>query len=321
MPPALTEATIYLKICAVGFIFIWGYNGLSAILRAMGDSRSPFRIITASSFANILLDLILMGVLHMGVAGAAIATMLSQAMSFLLALILVLKNPDIYGLSLTNINIAGKKLRGILHLGIPTALQMTIAGISWLVVTYFINHYGVDVSAGNGVSIKIKDTCQLILSSMSTGTSTMVAQNLGAGLFDRTKEVLRQAMKIAVTTALLLTVLIEITAPFLAAFFTDDPAVLDAAVLNLRIEMLGQLFYAIFLTYHGFMTGAGHTLIVMLSSFVNCILVRVILVILLEHTMGLPGIYLACMISPFASVPIGFVYVRTNIWKRSLVTK
>ena len=319
--PALDEATIYLKICAVGFIFIWGYNGLSAILRAMGDSQSPFRIIMTSSIINIILDLVMMGAMHMGVAGAALATMLSQAVSFIFALVLVLKSPDVYGLRLSNMAIMKEKLFSILHLGIPTALQMTIAAISWLVVTYFINHYGVDVSAGNGVSIKIKDTCQLVLSSMSTGTSTMVAQNLGAGLFDRTKEVFHQAMKIAVATALVLTIFVEITAPFLAAFFTNDPAVLDAAVLNLRIEMIGQLFYAMFLTYHGLMTGAGHTLIVMFSSFVNCILVRVILVVLLEQAMGLPGIYLACMIAPFASVPIGFIYVRTNVWRKSLVQK
>lgn len=317
--PALEEATVYLKICSIGFLFIWGYNGLSAILRAMGDSQSPFRIIMATSFLNIGLDFLLMGALHMGTAGAALATMLSQALSFILALILVLRNSDLYGLQWSGMMMQKEKLLRILQLGIPTALQMTIAAISWLVVTYFINRYGVDVSAGNGVSIKIKDTCQLVISSLSTGTSTMVAQNLGAKLYDRTKKVLQQAMKISVSCAIVLTIFVEITAPFLAAFFTKSPAVLDAAVLNLRIEMFGQLFYAIFMTYHGFMTGAGHTMVVMFSSFVNCIPVRVVLVIILEHFLGLPGIYLACMIAPFASVPIGFIYVRTGIWKRSLV--
>lgn len=319
--PALKEATIYLQICSLGFLFIWGYNGLSAILRAMGDSKSPFRIIMFTSLINIILDVILMGLLHMGVAGAALATMFSQAVSFIFALILVLKSPEIYGLQLSNMTIYKDKLFHILKLGIPTALQMTIAAISWLVVTYFINHYGVDVSAGNGVSIKIKDTCQLILSALSTGTATMVAQNLGAGLYDRTKQVLRKSMTIAVVTALVLTILVELAAPFLAAIFTKDPAVLQAAVLNLRIEMLGQIFYAIFLTYHGFMTGAGHTMVVMFSSFVNCIPVRIVLVVLLERIYGATGIYLACMIAPFASVPIGFIYARSNIWRRSLVKK
>lgn len=319
--PALEEATTYLKISSVGFVFIWGYNGLSAILRAMGDSNSPFRIIMISSITNIILDFLMMGIWQMGVAGAALATMLSQALSFFLSLALVLKNPQLYGLKLSNLSIVSEKCINILRLGVPCALQMTIAAISWLVVTYFINSYGVDVSAGNGVSIKIKDTCQLILTSMSTGTSTMVAQNLGAKLYDRTKDILYQAMKIAISTAIALTIFVEISAPFLASFFTKDSAVLSAAVMNLRIEMVGQIFYAIFLTYHGFMTGAGHTLVVMFSSFVNCILVRVILVLLLEHAIGLNGVYLACMIAPFSSIPIGFIYIQTGIWKRSLVQK
>lgn len=86
--PALEEATTYLKISSVGFLFIWGYNGLSAILRAMGDSNSPFRIIMISSITNIILDFLMMGIWQMGVAGAALATMLSQALSFFCHLLL-----------------------------------------------------------------------------------------------------------------------------------------------------------------------------------------------------------------------------------------
>lgn len=318
--PALEEAVIYLKICSVGFFFIWGYNGLSAILRAMGDSRTPFRIVMITSLANIFLDLLLMGAFHLGVAGAALATTASQGLSFLLCLVIVLRRPAVYGLTLHKLGIIRDKSASIFRLGIPCSLQMTIAAISWLVVTFFINKYGVTASAGNGVSIKIKDVCQLVLSAMSTGTATMAAQNLGAGLYDRAGQVLKEAMKITISISLILMLFAEVTAPFICGFFTKEPEVLHAAVLNLRIEMVGQIFYAIFLTYHGFMTGAGHTVWVMFSSFVNCIPVRIILVVILERIFGLTGIYLACMIAPFASVPIGFLYVRSGIWRRSLVS-
>ena len=317
--PALMEAVTYLQICSIGFLFIWGYNALSAILRAMGDSRSPFVIIMISSVLNIILDTLFMAVLHMGVAGAALATLISQISSFVLGLYFVLKNPDEYGLALNKLRPYKDKLIRIIHLGIPCALQMTIAAISWLVVTYFINKYGTVVSAGNGISIKIKDVCQLITSAIATGTSTIIAQNLGAGLYDRARNVLSQALKIAVCTALVLMVFVELTAPYLAGFFTNDPDVLSAAVTNLRIEMIGQIFYAFFQTYHGMMTGAGHTMMVMSSSFVNCILVRVILVIILERFMGLNGVYLACMIAPSASVPIGMLYVKSGVWKRTYI--
>lgn len=136
--PALEEATTYLKISSVGFVFIWGYNGLSAILRAMGDSNSPFRIIMISSITNIILDFLMMGIWQMGVAGAALATMLSQALSFFLSLALVLKNPQLYGLKLSNLSIVSEKCINILHLGVPCALQMTIAAISWLVTSTMV---------------------------------------------------------------------------------------------------------------------------------------------------------------------------------------
>lgn len=319
--PALHEAKTYLQICALGMIFIWGYNALSAVLRATGDSSNPFRIIMVSSLINIVLDLIFMGPLHMGVAGAAIATMLSQGVSFLIALFIVLKHETIYGLKLNRLGIIADKLRLILKLGIPCVLQMTIAAISWLVVTYFINGYGVDVSAGNGVSVKIKDICQLVISSMSTGVSAMIAQNLGAQLYDRAKEILYTTMKLAVLISVVMIVIVEIGAPTLAGCFSNEPAVIDAAVLNLRIEIIGQIFYAGFLTYHALMTGAGHTTMVMISSFTNCILVRVVLAALFNHFWGLPGVYIACMIAPFSSVPIGMLYTRSGIWKRSLLSK
>lgn len=89
-----------------------------------------------------------------------------------------------------------------------------------------------------------------------------------------------------------------------------------AASLNLRIEIIGQIFYAVFMIYHGFAIGAGHTWFVLLSSFVNCILVRVVLVVILEGFLGLPGIFLACMAAPSASVPLGIIYVKTNVWKK-----
>lgn len=317
--PALHEATTYLRICSLGLLFIWGYNALSSILRATGDSSSPFRIILISSILNIILDIICMGPLQLGVAGAAIATVLSQAVSFFIALHLVLKNEDFYGLKLNQLGIVRDKLKLILKLGIPCVLQMTIAAISWLVVTYFINGYGVDVSAGNGVSVKIKDTCQLILSSLSTGVSGMIAQNLGSKLYDRAKEILYTTMKLAVGISICMIILVEIGAPSLARCFSNDPAVIDAAVLNLRIEIIGQIFYAGFLTYHALMTGAGHTTMVMISSFTNCILVRVVLAALFNHFWGLSGVYWACMIAPFSSIPIGMIYTRSGIWKRTLV--
>ena len=316
--PSMAEAMAYLQICAVGMVPVFGYNALAAVLRGVGDSRTPLNIILLSTLVNLGLDVWLVGPMQMGVSGAALATTISQLLSFLLALRALARRKGLMEFTPTFLRMRGAMLRMILRLGIPSALQMTIAGISWLVVTFLINQYGMDVSAGNGVSIRIKDLCQLFISAMASGATTMIAQNLGACKFDRAKQVMYTCMKITVIMAAASIVLVQLAAPWLAAAFTSDQAVIDAAVLNLRIEIFGQIFYAIFMVYHALAIGAGHSTFAMLSSFCNCILVRVVLAFTLDHFFGIPGLYLACAIAPSASVPLGWLYARSNVWRRSL---
>lgn len=144
----------------------------------------------------------------------------------------------------------------------------------------------------------------------------MIAQNLGAGQFERARETMREGMRICLIMAGIVILVIEISAPWLASLFTNDPAVISAAVMNLRIEIIGQIFYAMFLNYHSLMTGAGHTVYVFMSSFVNCILVRIVLAGIFNHMIGLNGVYLACVIAPSVSVPIGYLYTKSGIWKK-----
>lgn len=317
--PAYEEAFAYLRICSIGIFFIAGYNALAAAVRGVGDSKRPMKIIMISTCTNILLDLLFVGGFHMGTKGAALATVISQGISFMLILIHVLKNKDIFGVRLLKPEFYSKRFGRIITLGIPCAVQMSLAAISWLTVTKFVNGYGVAASAGAGVSAKIKDFCQLFISAVSSASSTMVAQTLGAEKYDRAKEVLYTAMKLTCTVALILILAVEAGAPLLAGLFTGDAGAVKVAAQNLRIEIIGQMFYAVFMIYHGFAIGAGHTWFVLLSSFVNCILVRVVLVVILESILGLPGIFLACMIAPSASVPLGMIYVKTNVWKKRMI--
>ena len=304
--PAMEQSVAYLRICAVGMVFVFGYNALSAVLRGV------------ATVVNTVLDLWFVAGLGMGTAGAALATTAAQAVSFGMALVLVARRTGLLQPKLSFFRMHGALLRLILRLGIPSALQMTIAGFSWLVVTFLVNQYGVDVSAGNGVAIKIKDICQLFISAMASGATTMIAQNLGASKFERAKDVMYTAMKITCAMAAAMIVLVELFAPQMAAVFTNEAAVRDAAVLNLRIEILGQIFYAVFMVYHALAIGAGHSTFAMLSSFANCIVFRVVLSLLFNHLWGIYGLYAACAVAPSISVPLGWLYTRSGVWRRSL---
>ena len=314
--PALEDAVSYLVICASGIFFVAGYNSTSAAMRSFGNSKAPLICVAVSCSLNIVLDILFVGLLDWGVSGAAAATVTSQAVSFIVSLVIVLRHSDLFGLRLTKLYIRADKLKTILRLGIPVCIQMTVANISWLSVMYLINGYGVVVSAGNGVSVKIKNLCLLFITAMSSGCTAMIAQNIGAGEFERARKVLYTAMRIAVGVSVLLIAVVELFAPSLAALFTADGETVEVAVRNLRIEIISQVFYASFQMYHALALGAGHTWFVLMSSFVNCILARLVLIFVLNSLIGLTGIYLACMIAPATSVPIGFWYERSKRWKR-----
>ena len=166
--PTLEEATAYLSICGVGLLFIFVYNSLSAILRGVGNSRIPLYCIIASVSLNVVLDILFVAGFHMGVAGAALATVIGQAISCLTALVFSLRHRADLGLLPRYLRPEAEMVKRTLKLGFPVALQWTIASISWLVVLTLINKYGVTVSAGNGVSNKIRDFCQLFLSALTT---------------------------------------------------------------------------------------------------------------------------------------------------------
>ncbi len=320
--PALTEATTYMQICAIGLFPIFGYNALSAMLRAVGNSKVPLYFIITSTATNVVLDVLFVAGFEMGVAGAALATLISQFVSFLAALFFCLKHREHLGLTRKYLRPRADRVRAITKLGLPTAFQWAIASVSWLVVAYLINGYDLVVySAANGVSNKIKDFCQLFISAMTGAASTMVAQNLGAGLYDRAKKIMKTCMKITLGMAAVLILISELLAPVLVSFFTPDPEVQHWAAINLRIEIIGQLFYAGFFTYNTLATGCGDTMFVMWNSFVNCIIFRLVLAIIFNQIWGIYGVFIACAIAPASSVPIGWFYCRKGYWKKSLTAR
>ena len=313
--PALEEATRYLTVCAFGLPFIAGYNAASGAMRSVGNSRGPLTCIVTSCVMNVILNFVFIVGCGWGVFGAALSNVICQALCLGMALMIILRDYELYGLVLTKLRIYPDKLKKLLKLGIPVCVQMTVANISWLSVMYLINGYGIFASAGNGVSVKIKNFCLLFITAMSSGSSAMIAQNIGAQKFDRVRKILYSAMRIAVCTATAIIIAVEIFAPQLVSIFTPESETAAVAVKNLRIEIISQVFYASFQMYHSLALGAGHTWFVLMSSFVNCILARLVLVFILNHFIELTGIYIACMVAPASSVPIGFWYERSNRWR------
>lgn len=319
--PALSSAKVYLQVCAFGLPAIFGYNALAAMLRSVGNSKQPFYCVAVTAVCNILLDCLFMGAFQWGVRGAALATILAQWASFVVCLVYVLHQPELFGLAWRKMSIQGEKLAQVLKLGIPSAIQMTVVGLSWLAMTSLINRYGVEASAASGICMKVKDVALLFTLALYNAATTMVAQCLGAKKYDRASKVVHVAMRFSLGVTAILILLIELFAPQILSIFHPDAATMEIAVQNLRIEILGQIFYASFMVYNALPMGAGHTLFSLGSSLLNCILVRVVLALVLNHIFGLVGIFWACAVAPASSVPLGYLYERTGVWKRSLPKK
>lgn len=318
--PALEDAIRYLAICAPGAFAISCYNATAATFRGIGNSKRPLMFVSVSVCINIVLDILLMGLFKMGVAGAALATMVSQYVAMFVSLFsLFVSKKKSLDMNKSHFIPLKQYISPIMNIGVPCAVQMTVASVSWLSVTFLLNKYGVYVSAANGISAKIKDVIQTITAAISMAATAMIAQNLGAKLYDKALKVMYCAMQIAFACSFVLIIIVEIAAPYLVSLFDSTQEVVRAGTVNLRIEIPAQLFYALFMIYHTMMTGAGHTKLVFLSSFTNCIIVRTVFAILFDSFWGATGVYLACMIAPSVSVPIGMIYIKSGRWKRTLV--
>ena len=309
----------YLLIIFLGIPCTVLYNMSASILRALGDSRTPFLFLVVSTVVNVVLDLLFIVALGLGVSGAALATVLAQWASFVVCLVYVLRHRDLFGLVRRQISFHKDKMVQILKLGIPCAVQMTVVGLSWLAMTFLINAYGVEASAASGICAKVKDVALLVTIALYTAATTMVAQCLGAKKFDRASRVVHVAMRLSLAVTAVLILGIELLAPQILSVFHPDQGTMEIAVRNLRIEILGQIFYASFMVYNALPMGAGHTMFALGSSLLNCIVVRVILALILNHFYGLVGIFWACAIAPASSVPLGYLYERTGVWRRALV--
>ncbi len=147
--PAHDEAIAYIRICAIGFIPVFGYHALSAILRGVGDSKGPMNCIVLSTIVNVVLDLLFVKGFSWGVTGAAVATFLAQVIAFLVILFYYAwPNRQFLGITRRYLTIAGDKLLAIVKVGLPVAGQQAIIAVSWLYVLYVINSFGMDISAG-----------------------------------------------------------------------------------------------------------------------------------------------------------------------------
>ena len=280
------EAATYLRIYLAGILFTSIYNVGAGILRAVGDSKSPFYYLVLSSVVNIILDLTFVVAFKMGVAGAAVATVISQLSSVCLVFRKLIVTDDVYKLTLSQLKIDKQLVLEVIDLGLPAAIQSSLISISNLFVQRYINSFGSSAMAGIGAAKKIDKFVGLISQSIGLSVTTFVSQNHGAGKLDRAFKGIKCCLIINVVMIIVMGLPVYLLADMIVRIFTSDTDAVFYGVSMIKVMMPLYIFQALNALFSGATRGFGKSRNVMILSIFGMIVCRQIFLMItmsIEH--------------------------------------
>ncbi len=283
----------YLTICFIGIPFITAYNIISSIFRGLGDSKSPMIFIAVACAANIALDYIFIGAMGLGPAGAALGTTLSQAISVVFSLVVILRRKSGISLERRDLHPQRDTMGRLLRIGVPVAAQDGLIQIAFIVITVIANRRGLDAAAAVGIVEKIISFVFLVPSSMLSTVSALCAQNIGAGKQARAEQTLRYAVIIAVSFGIIIALLTQFISEQAVGLFTPDVIVITLGGQYLRGYIWDALFAGIHFCFSGYFCACGRSEISFIHNISAIALVRI------------PGVYLTSKLFPDTLFPMG----------------
>lgn len=320
-PESWDQAMAYATTCMFGLIFIYGYNIVSSIMRGLGDSKRPFLFIAIAAVLNVILDLIFVVGFGWEAFGAALATVIAQAVSFLTALIYLCRNRSRFGfdLALRNFIIDPKELAILVKLGIPMALRQASVLISKFFINFWINSYGVTVSAVSGIGYKMDVIGNLVGSAVTTAGSSMVGQNIGAAKYDRVKRILGSALLINGVFYILMVAVLALFPNFVFGCFTSDVSVLAVCMEYLPYLIVIYIASALRNSMHAFTFGCGNSKFNFTAAVMDAFVVRIGLSVLLGLVvgMGYHGFWAGSAAAGFVPFVLGTIYYLSGTWKKN----
>lgn len=301
------DAEAYLSIYFLGSIFLTVYNAGTGILQAVGDSKNPLYFLMATSVLNIFLDLFFVHNLNMGVAGAAWATIISEAVSMFLVLFVLLGTKKEYKVSISKLRMDKEILKKIVEIGVPAGVQGMIVSFSNLIVMAYINRFGSSGVAGYSCANKIDNFLGLPVNSLMLAITTFCGQNLGAKEFKRVKEGVRASLVMSIGIVVSLGVIVFTFSNSIIQIFSPDPDVIKNGTIILRIMCPFYIFLCFHQMYSGALRASGRSSIPMITSIASFVIAR--------------QIYLAIIIPTSTDISvIGWGYSWTWVLAASLTS-
>lgn len=317
---AFEMAKTYLLICGAGVIFTYGYNVVASILRGVGDSRHPLIFIAIASGINLALDLLFVSVFRWGSAGAAAATVIGQAVSFIVSVIFMKRNSAEFGFNFDLKSFIPHKqtVKVLFRLGIPFALRSGAVNVSMMFVTSLVNSVSVAASAVFGVGLKVDDIVNKISQGITYAVSAIVGQNVAANKISRAKKSIGYAWLYSVLIYSIFTVAYLKYPTQIFSIFTDDQGVIELAPLFVSALVWSFPAMIAMRGSNGFIQGIGNSALSFFLALFDGIVVRIGLSYLLGvvFDMGLYGFFLGYGLACYASAVPGVIYFFSGIWKK-----
>ncbi len=317
----IPQASLYLNIYFTGLIFFFGFSGISAILRGLGDSKTPLYFMILSTITNIVLDLLFVVVFGWGIAGAAIATIVAQGSTFLIAVIYLNKTHKIINLSWRKFCFDKKIFFKNIKIGFPIGFQGAFVALSMIVMYWLVNPFGTSAVAAYSVVFRIDSFASMPAMNFAAALAIFVGQNLGANKPQRVKSGLWATFRMTSIIALVITTIAIIFNRGLIHLFTPDTDVINIGSQYLNIV---SPFYIIFTTMFivgGVMRGAGDTLIPMIITFFALWIVRIPVCYYLSRELGVTGIWWGIPLAWLAGMTLSYIYYLTGRWRSKVVIR
>ncbi len=314
-------ARLYLNIYLSGLIFFFGFNGTAAILRGLGDSKTPLYFLAISTITNIILDLLFVIVFDWGIAGVAIATVISQGGAFISAIIYLNRTHQIVKLAISKLVFDREIFKQSVRIGLPSGLQQTFVSIGLIAIVWIVNLFGTNVIAAYSIAMRIDSLALMAAMNFAAALSTFVGQNLGANKPERVRAGLMATLKMTTVVSISITIIAILFSRNLMGIFTKDADVIGIGAEYLIIVSSFYILFSTLFVINGVMRGAGDTLIPMFITLFALWFVRIPIAYFLSQEIGVTGIWWATPIGWFLGMIMGILYYLSGRWKKKVIVK
>lgn len=317
----IPQARLYFNVYMGGIILFFGFSATSAILRGLGDSKTPLYFLVIATITNILLDLLFIVVFEWGIAGAAIATIISQGGAFISAVIYLNRTHQVFNLSWRKIDFDRPIFRKSLKIGLPSGLQSTFVSLGMLALFRIVNEFGTDTVAAYSVALRIDSLAALASMNFGAALSTYVGQNLGANKPERVFAGLMATLKMSSVVSLAVTVMVIIFRQQLMGLFTADAEVIRIGAEYLLIVCSFYVVFSAMFVIGGVLRGAGATVVPMFITLFALWFIRIPSSWWLSRELGAVGIWWAIPLGWAIGAVFSWIYYLKGNWRKNVVVR